>query len=71
MKRAARTMMIARLKAIAAAVLAIATLAGLATGLAATRTGGDDERTSPSRPIVTDGPAPRPARTGRKPARGK
>ncbi len=58
MKRAARTMMIARLKAIAAAVLAIAMLAGLATGLAATRTGDDGERPSPSRRIVTDGPAP-------------
>ena len=58
MKQAARSMMIARLKAIAAAVLAIATLAGLATGLAASRTGGDDERPSPSRPIVKDDPAP-------------
>ena len=39
MKQAARTMMIARLKAIAAAALIVVTLAGLATGLAATGIG--------------------------------
>ena len=38
-KQAARTMMIARLKAIAAAALIVVTLAGLATGLAASGIG--------------------------------
>ncbi len=41
--------MIARLKSIAAAALIVATLAGLATGLAATGTGDDGERPSGSR----------------------
>jgi RNA polymerase sigma factor (sigma-70 family) len=44
MKQAARAMMIARLKAVAAVALVVATLTGLATGLGAMGIGGDDPR---------------------------
>ena len=58
MKQAARGMMIARFKAIAAAALAIATLAGLASVLAASMAGNEGTRPSVSRPIVKEVPAP-------------
>ena len=58
MRKTAQAMMIARLKAIGAAVLAIATLAGLAGVLTASMAGNEGTRPSGSRPIVKEVPAP-------------
>jgi RNA polymerase sigma factor (sigma-70 family) len=58
MKHAARTMMIARLKAVAAAALLVASLTGLAAALAATAIGGDDRMSAASPQVMKGGPAP-------------
>jgi RNA polymerase sigma factor (sigma-70 family) len=52
-KRAARTMMIARLKAVAAAALLVVTMTGLAAGLAASGIRGDDPRPNGPRRVET------------------
>ncbi len=63
--------MIARLKAIAAAALVVATLTGLATGLAATGIGGDDSRPAGSRRSRRWIPPRASSAASRKPARGR
>jgi RNA polymerase sigma factor (sigma-70 family) len=57
-RQAARAMMIARLKAAAAALLVVATLTGLASGLAASGMKGDDPRPADSPRVAAVGPAP-------------
>ena len=64
-------MMIARLKAVAAAALLVATLTGLATGLAATGIGGDDQMPAESRQVMKGGPAPAVAATPTRPIKGE
>ena len=71
MKQAARSMVIARFKTIAAAALLVATLTGLATGLAATRIDGDDPRPAGSRPVMKGIPAPAVAATPARPIKGE
>jgi DNA-directed RNA polymerase specialized sigma24 family protein len=71
MKQAARTMMIARLKAIAAAALLVATLTGLATGLTATGIGDDGQKPEGSRQVMKGGPAPAVAETATRPIKGE
>ena len=60
-KQAARAMMLARLKTVAAAALVVATLAGLASGLAAMGIGDDGPRPAGSGRVAKDDPATRAA----------
>ena len=71
MKQAARGMMIARLKAIAAAALIMATLTGLATVLAAGGIGGDDRMPAASPQVMKSGPAPAVAAAPTRPGKGE
>ena len=71
MKQAARGMMIARLKAVAAAALLVAALTGLATALAATGIGGDDRMPAASPQVMKGGPAPAVAAAPARPSKGE
>jgi RNA polymerase sigma factor (sigma-70 family) len=71
MKQAARGMMIARLKAIAAAALLVATLTGLATVLAAAGIGGDDRMAAGSGQIMEGDPAPAVAAAPNRSGKGE
>ncbi len=71
MQQAARSMMIARLKVIGAAVLLVATMTGLATGLAATVIGGDDPKPAGSQQVMKGAPAPAVVATPTRPIKGE
>jgi RNA polymerase sigma factor (sigma-70 family) len=71
MKQAARSMMIARFNAIAAAALLVATLTGLATGLARTGIGADDPKPEGSRRVMKGATAPAVIATPTRPIRGE
>jgi RNA polymerase sigma factor (sigma-70 family) len=71
MKQAARGMMIAQFKAIAAAALLVAALTGLAAALAATSIDGDDRTPAASPQIMKGGPAPAVAAAPAPPTKGE